>query len=154
MIMMNSTFPANRGMHQWLPAAMRLYYSGPTAAELEELGQIAREAEELRYSPEQVVDAIKTRVPSLSGLADLLPKNAVDLCAYLTAIGTVVLIVQGAMKEQPSVTIKQNITINFPQQTQPPAQPEVDQRLIEMHSCLRSPAGCEPDTYQHPDTPS
>jgi hypothetical protein len=77
---------------------------GLTAAELDQLFQIAKEAEEQKHSTEQFAEAIK-RVPALSAIANALPKDPQTqfalifiltiLFGIVNAVEQAVLILQG-----------------------------------------------------------
>lgn len=67
-----------------------------TSVELSEFAQIARDAQEQKHSPEKVAETIKKRIPALSALIDLLPRDRGELCSQLLILITVALYVQGA----------------------------------------------------------
>lgn len=80
-----------------------------TVNELTRLMQIIREAKEKQQTPETVATQIKTELPALSRLADLLPRNRGELYAFLAVIISAVQLLSDSPK--PS----QNITINVSQ---------------------------------------
>ena len=67
-----------------------------TSVELSEFAQVTRDAQEQKHSPEWIAETIKQRIPALSALIDLLPRDRGELCSQLLILITVALYVQGA----------------------------------------------------------
>lgn len=80
-----------------------------TIRELTRLAQILRDAKEKQQTNEQVAEKIKNEIPSLSPLADLLPKNRGELYGFLAVVLAAIQLLTQA--PQPA----QNITINVTQ---------------------------------------
>jgi len=89
-----------------------------TVDELTRFAEILRTARERRESADDVSSRIKRELPSLSAIADLLPKDRNQLYGFLgVLIAGVTLAVQLMQNQQPttSITINQVITQTYDQ---------------------------------------
>jgi len=79
-----------------------------TVEELTRFVQILREAKENQQSTEQVAAKIKSQIPSLASVADLLPKNRVELYSLLAVVVAALPMLTQTSPPSPNVTI--NVT--------------------------------------------
>lgn len=112
-----------------------------TITELTRLAQILRDAKANKESPEQVADHIRQELPTLSKLADLLPRNRSDLYGFLAVVLAAVQLVT----QQPSAP-QSSVTINISQVVQQVVRQssEVDKKPTATRQITNPPRRNEP----------